>query len=154
MSRGEAGFADFGMGLRHLTAALLQHAFDTSAPVGPNAVSPLHHAALRVIATRATDADFDVTMLADAVGTSPRNLRHVFAQAGSWAKVELTAERVRRARAYLAQSVGNPQFTPAEIARLSGFRDVRALTRALAKHDGEAPPPRGGRQRRDDTTRT
>lgn len=128
----EAGFADFGLGLRHLTTALLLHALDATAPEHLEDTESLHRAALRVIAMRATDPDFTVEALAHAIGRSPRNLRHIFAQAGSSAKTALTEERVRRARLHSTTEHGQ-RFTAAEIAQLAGFRDVRALRRALEK---------------------
>ncbi|NRD09642.1 AraC family transcriptional regulator [Rathayibacter agropyri] len=129
----EAGFADFGLGLRHLTTALLLHALEATAPEHSEDTESLHRAALRVIAMRATDPDFTVEALARAIGRSPRNLRHIFAQAGSSAKAALTEERVRRARSHFGTTEHGQRFTAAEIAQLAGFRDVRALRRALAK---------------------
>lgn len=129
----EAGFADFGLGLRHLTTALLLHALESTAPEHSEDTESLHRAALRVIAMRATDPDFTVEALAQAIGRSPRNLRHIFAQAGSSAKAALTEERVRRARNHLATTEHEQSFTAPEIAQLAGFRDVRALRRALEK---------------------
>lgn len=137
MGNEETGFIDFGIGLRHLTTALLLHALDATAPELPEDAERVHRAALRVISMRATDPAFTVESLADAIGTSSRNLRHVFAQAGSSAKAALTAERVRRARNHAAPREYGQRFTPAEIARLSGFRNVRALRRALEKREEE-----------------
>ncbi|WP_219812722.1 hypothetical protein, partial [Rathayibacter rathayi] len=136
MVGGEAGFADFGLGLRHLTTALLLHALEATAPEHSDDAESLHRAALRVIAMRATDPDFTVEDLAQAVGRSPRNLRHIFAQAGSSAKAALTEERVRRARMHAADAEHGRRFAASEIARLAGFRDVRALRRALAQRQG------------------
>ncbi|AND15484.1 hypothetical protein C5C18_15050 [Rathayibacter tritici] len=137
MSSEDAGYIDFGIGLRHLTTALLLHALDATAPDLPEDAENVHRAALRVISLRATDPAFTVEHLAHAIGTSSRNLRHVFAQAGSSAKLALTAERVRRARDHAAPTTCGQRFTSAEIARLSGFRDVRALRRALDKLNDE-----------------
>ncbi|MBF4461355.1 MULTISPECIES: hypothetical protein [unclassified Rathayibacter] len=131
----EAGFADFGLGLRHLTTALLLHALAATAPEHSEDTESLHRAALRVIAMRATDPDFTVEALARAIGRSPRNLRHIFAQAGSSAKTALTEERVRRARSHFGITENGQLFTAPEIAQLAGFRDVRALRRALAKDE-------------------
>ncbi|MHC2185692.1 AraC-like DNA-binding protein [Rathayibacter agropyri] len=131
----EAGFADFGLGLRHLTTALLLHALEATAPEHSEDTESLHRAALRVIAMRATDPDFTVEALARAIGRSPRNLRHIFAQAGSSAKAALTEERVRRARSHFGTTEHGQRFTAPEIAQLAGFRDVRALRRALAKDE-------------------
>ncbi|MHC2185686.1 transcriptional regulator GlxA family with amidase domain [Rathayibacter agropyri] len=137
MTKGEAGFADFGIGLRSLTTALLLHAPEATAPDLPEDAESLHRAALRVISMRATDPDFTVESLARAIGSSSRTLREVFAQAGCSAKAALTAERVRRARAHAAAGKDGERFTVGEVARLSGFRDARALRRALAKTEGE-----------------
>ncbi|PPI65300.1 hypothetical protein C5E02_00130 [Rathayibacter rathayi] len=137
LSEGEAGFADFAVGLRHLSTALLLHALEATAPDLPEDAGSLHRAALRVISTRATDPDFTVESLAHAVGTSSRTLREVFAQTGSSAKAALTGERVRRARVHAAVGEDGDRFTTAEVARLSGFRDARALRRALAKVTAE-----------------
>lgn len=137
MTEGEAGFTDFGIGLRYLTSALLLHALEATAPDLPEDAESLHRAALRVISMRATDPDFTVELLAHAIGTSSRTLREVFAQAGSSAKAALTEERVRRARDHAAAGRDGERFTAAEVARLSGFRDARALRRALVKTAGE-----------------
>lgn len=137
MGSEEAGFIDFGIGLRHLKTALLLHAPDATAPELSEDAERVHRAALRVISMRATVPAFTVESLADAIGTSSRNLRYVFAQAGSSAKAALAAERVRRARDHAVPREYGQRFTPAEIARLSGFRNVRALRRALARVDEE-----------------
>ncbi|AND15483.1 hypothetical protein [Rathayibacter tritici] len=137
LTQGEAGFADFALGLRHLSTALLLHALEATAPDLPEDADSLHRAALRVISARATDPDFTVESLAHAVGASSRTLREVFAHTGSSAKAALTGERVRRARVHAAVGEDGGRFTTAEIARLSGFRDARALRRALAKVNGE-----------------
>lgn len=113
MSLRDAGFSDFAAGVRHLTTALLLQALETSSPWLLTSTSALHRSAMRVIAARAADPDFDVESLAAAVRTSPRNLRHVFAQAGTTAKVALTAERVRLARQNLARRAeGRPSLAP------------------------------------------
>ncbi|PPH22960.1 hypothetical protein C5C31_08505 [Rathayibacter rathayi] len=137
MSLRDAGFSDFAAGVRHLMTALLLQALETSSPWLLTSTSALHRNAMRVIAARAADPGFDIESLAAAVRTSPRNLRHVFAQAGTTAKVALTAERVRLARQQLARRAEGRSLTRAEVARLSGFRDVRALRRAVAKQVDE-----------------
>lgn len=138
LSPGDAGLADFGVGLRYLTTALLLNALEGVLSVRQDAEDGIYRAALRVIAKRATDPHFDVESLARAVGTSPRNLRHLFSQEGSSAKAALTAERVRRARAYAAKKSDGLRLSQTEISRLSGFRDLRALRRALEKDDDPA----------------
>ncbi|PPF10766.1 helix-turn-helix domain-containing protein [Rathayibacter rathayi] len=136
-----AGFSDFAAGVRHLTTALLVQALESTSPLPMTPSSALYRSAMRVIAVKATDPEFDVELLAEAVSTSPRNLRHVFARAGASAKAALTAERVRIARTYLAKNASGGSFSQTEIARLSGFRDVRALRRAVTA-TGEQVPTR------------
>lgn len=152
MSVQDAGFSDFATGVRHLMTALLLQALETTSPWLMTASSALHRSAMRMIAAKATDPDFDVELLAAAISTSPRNLRHVFAQAGSTAKASLTAERVRIARTYLARNAEGSSFTQTEIARLSGFRDVRALRRAVRKIGDWTPGRRQASADGDDET--
>ncbi|AND15309.1 hypothetical protein [Rathayibacter tritici] len=128
----DAGFSDFAAGVRYLTTALLVQALESTSPWLMTPFSDLYRGALRTIAAKATDPDFDIELLAAAVSTSPRNLRHVFARAGASAKASLTAERVRIARIYLSKNAAGASFSQTEIARLSGFRDVRALRRAMS----------------------
>lgn len=144
MSAQDAGFSDFKTGLQYLMTALLLQALETTSPWLMTPSSVLHRGAMRVISSRAADPEFDVEMLAEAIRTSSRNLRYVFAQAGSTAKESLTAERVRIAEVYLSRNTGGASFALAEIARLSGFRDVRALRRALAKFGERVLPSDSG----------
>lgn len=145
MSREELGFVDFGVGVKHLMNAFLLQALEPGSFSLSNDLDPVYREALRLIVTRATDGDFDVESLAESLGMTSRNLRYVFSREGSSAKAALTAERVRRARDYAAKSENGLVFTEAEIARLSGFRDVRSLRRALEKLDEQVDNrPRAG----------
>ncbi len=145
MSREEVGFVDFGVGVKHLMNAFLLQTLEPGSFSLSNDLDPVYREALRLIVARATDGNFDVESLAESLGMTSRNLRYVFSREGWSAKAALTAERVRRARDYAAKSENGLVFTEAEIARLSGFRDVRSLRRALEKLDEQVDNrPRAG----------
>lgn len=99
---------------------------DTSVPAS------LVDAAREVIEAEFVDPGVTVARIAHRLGVAPRTLQAVFAAEGATVSAELRRVRLAAARAAKA---ANPRLTAREVARVSGFGSVSAMSRALRADD-------------------
>lgn len=123
--------------LENLFAAVISESADGQVDSRSPARDRLLRAASRRIDARARDSSFTIAALATELSVSERSIQQAFAAAGSTAKRALTRVRLRHARELLRRSEGGAADHEA-VARLSGFKNARALLRALAASDGDS----------------
>ncbi|QHC68253.1 hypothetical protein GSU68_17865 [Rathayibacter sp. VKM Ac-2759] len=115
----DPGFASFRIAMAHLAIGFLIGELDGEPR---SRLSDLRRRADEIIADRAADPDFGVAALALELGVSRDYLFRIYRATGTTPGNELRAVRVA-----LAASHPGAQ---AEVARLAGFRNVKALRRA------------------------
>ena len=128
----DRGYAGFRTAITSLATAMLIEEVESRKLLDRSRIETLDFAARQVIIENATVPGFSVSHLAQTLGISTRRLQMVFSYSGTTPKQAITEERVRRAQALLDPEGGTRRLTRKDIARLSGFRDVGALRRALA----------------------
>ncbi len=112
------------------------HAHARAAGPGERKQDMLYLAALRRIAARAADPDFDIGGLAADLGLSRRSLQRLFERNGDTVSARLLAARLDRAWTRLNGAAPEPI---AAIAYDCGFNDLSYFYRVFRARFGEAP---------------
>lgn len=103
-----------------------------------NAVT-LRRAATTYITRHLCDPDLSVSMVADAVGVTPRHLQRAFMESGITPRQFMLDQRLAEAGRLLARSGGAEAERIIDIAFSVGFNDASHFTRAFVQKFGCAP---------------
>ncbi|WP_353112804.1 helix-turn-helix domain-containing protein [Microbacterium sp.] len=139
LSPGEHGTPFIARAFENIVAAIIARATSTDAADAAWSSPSELSRALAVIAAHHTDPDFDVTRLAALLHLSRRHVVRVLARIGTTPSAAIRHARLTTAAALVED---DPRAHSDRSAQAAGFRDLRALRRAMRLAGGESPDPR------------
>ncbi|MGA0569368.1 helix-turn-helix domain-containing protein [Variovorax sp. VNK109] len=118
--------------------AVMAATFNPQDAMPPQQAAGLRERAEHLMLERLSQSQLTATVIADALGISPRTLHRAFAKDGLPFLQQLQVLRIRRA-ADMLRATAFARLTSAEVGRRCGFTDASHFTRVFKANTGRTP---------------